>query len=142
MPDRVPSDHDAVETHRVSIERIGRTDRPRVVLPADLGLEDGDVVRFALGGDQYHALVETDLDGDLVVNHVADNSRLARERDGEDRLAAWVEAADVSLGGSAHLDVVTAGHEYGLRTPGSRVVYTTTERPSSSLSDIAENLDG
>lgn len=141
MPDRVPSDHDAVETHRVSIERVGRTDRPRVRVPADAGLEDGDLVRFALGGDQYHALVETDLDGDLVVNHVADNRRLARERDGENRLTEWVADAGVSLGGSAHFDVVTRGSEYGLRTPGSRVVYTTADQPSSSLSDIAENLD-
>lgn len=141
MPDRVPSDHESVETHRVSVERIGRTDRPRIVVPDDVGLSDGDLVRFALGGDQYHALVETDLDGDLVVNHVADNRRLARERDGENRLTEWVADAGVSLGGSVHLDVVTRGSEYGLRTPGSRVVYATTDEPSSSLADIAENLD-
>ena len=142
MTDRVPSDHDAVETRRVSLERVGRTDRPRVGLPDDLGLEDGQVVRLALDGRQYHAAVERDLDGNLVVTHAADNTRLARERDGENRLAEWVADATVSLGGSAHLDVITADHEYGLRTPGTRVVYTTTERPKGSLSDIAEGLDG
>ncbi|MFC6863578.1 hypothetical protein ACFQGE_08890 [Halomicroarcula sp. GCM10025817] len=142
MADRVPSDHDAVETHRVPIARVGRTDSPQVVLPDAVALEDGSVVRVALDGTQYHAAVERDIDGDRVLSHVADNARLAREREGENRLAEWVRDADVSLGGSAHFDVVTPGHEYGLRTPGTRVVYTTTERPNRSLSDIAESLDG
>jgi len=142
MSDRVPSDHDAVDTHRVAIEAVGRTGRPRVVLPEDTGLTDGDVATFALDGDDYEARVETSLDGDFVVTHVADNRRLARERDGENRLAEWVASAGVSVGGSAHFDVVTEGHQYGLRTPGKRVVYTATEAPDTSLSDIASDLDG
>jgi len=142
MSDRVPSDHDAVDTHRVPIEAVGRTDRPRVVLPDAVGLSDGDVITLALDGDDYEARVETSLDGDRTVTHAADNRRLARERDGENRLAEWVADATVSLGGSAHLDVVTEGHQYGLRTPGTRVVYTATEAPDSSLSDIAGDLDG
>ncbi|WP_254273066.1 DUF7112 family protein [Haloarcula marina] len=142
MSDRVPSDHEAVETHRVSLAAIGRTDRPRVHLPTALGLQDGDVVGFALDGDDFYAAVETTLDGDLSITHVADNRRLARERDGENRLVEWVADAAVSVGGSAHLDVVTAGQEYGLRTPGKRVVYTATDGPDSSLSDIAQDLDG
>ena len=95
MSDRVPSDHDAVDTHRVAIEAVGRTGRPRVVLPEDTGLTDGDVATFALDGDDYEARVETSLDGDFVVTHVADNRRLARERDGENRLAEWVASGDV-----------------------------------------------
>ncbi|MFC6756951.1 MULTISPECIES: DUF7112 family protein [Haloarcula] len=142
MSERVPSDHDAVDTHRVAIEAVGRTGRPRVVLPDAVGLEDGDVVTLALDGDDYEARVETSLDGDLVVTHVTDNRRLARERDGENRLAEWVADATVSVGGSAHFDVVTECHQYGLRTPGKRVVYTATEAPDSSLSDIASDLDG
>ena len=141
MPDRVPSDHETVETHRVPVESVGRTDRPRVVLPADLGFEDGDTLRLALDGDRYHTVVETNLDGEAVLSHVADNRRLAREREGTNRLAEWVDESDVSLGGSAHLDVVTDGTEYGLRTPGKRVVYTVTGGPDASLSDIARNLD-
>jgi len=142
MSERVPSDHEAVETHRVPIEAVGRTGRPRVVLPDDVGLDDGDAVGFALDGDDYEARVETSLDGDLVVTHVADNRRLARERDGENRLAEWVAGTSVTVGGSAHLDVVAEGHQYGLRTPGTRVVYTATEAPNSSLSDIASDIDG
>ncbi|NLV05371.1 hypothetical protein GOC83_04385 [Haloarcula rubripromontorii] len=141
MPDRVPSDHDAVETHRVPVESVGRTDRPRVTLPDELDFDDGDTVRLALDGDRYHAVVETSLDGEPVISHVADNRRLARERDGTNRLAEWVADSEISLGGSAPLDVVTDGTEYGLRTPGKRVVYTATGGPDSSLSDIARNLD-
>ena len=142
MSERVPSDHDAVDTHRVPVEAVGRTGRPRVVLPDEIDLQDGDIVTLALDGDEYKARVETSLDGDRTVTHVADNRRLARERDGENRLTEWVAEADVSVGGSAHLDVVTEGHQYGLRTPGKRVVYTATDAPDSSLSDIASDLDG
>ena len=142
MSERVPSDHDAVDTHRVPVEAVGRTGRPRVVLPDEVGLDDGDVVTLALDGDDYESRVETTLDGDLTVTHVADNRRLARERDGANRLVEWVADSTVSVGGSVHLDVVTAGHQYGLRTPGTRVVYTATDAPDSSLSDIASDLDG
>jgi len=141
VADRVPSDHETVETHRVPVESVGRTDRPRVVLPDELALDDGDTVRLALDGDQYHAVVETNLDGEPILSHVADNRRLARERDGTNRLTEWIADSDVSLGGSAHLDVITDGAEYGLRTPGKRIVYTATDGPDSSLSDIAQNLD-
>lgn len=142
MTERVPSDHDAVDTRRVPVEAMGRTGRPRVVLPDDVGLSDGDTVTVALDGDRYYAAVGTSLDGDLVVTHVADNRRLAREHEGENRLAEWVEGTAISLGGSAHLDVVTEGHQYGLRQPGRRVVYTASDAPDSSLSDIASDLDG
>jgi len=142
MSERVPSDHDAVDTHRVPIEAVGRTGRPRVVLPDDLGLSDGAVVTLALDGDDYEARVETSIEGETVITHAADNRRLARERDGENRLVEWVADATVSVGGSAHLDVVTAGHQYGLRTPGTRVVYSATDTPDATLSDIASDLDG
>ena len=141
MSDRVPSDNDSVQTHRVAIEAIGRTKRPRVLLPDTLGVSDGDVVSLALDGDTAYALVGTSIEGDLVVTHAGENRRLARERDGENRLAEWLDGTTVSLGGSAHLDVITAGHEYGLRTPGTRVVYTATDGPEPTLSDIANDLD-
>jgi len=141
VPDRVPSDHATVETHRVPLESVGRTDRPQVRLPDGLDLSDGEVVRLALDGDTAHALVETDLDGDRVVRHAGDNPRVAREREPPDRLAEWVEDGTVSTGGTVHLDVVTAGHAYGLRTPGERVVYTATDGPDASLADIAGELD-
>ncbi|MBV0924299.1 hypothetical protein KTS45_08800 [Halomicroarcula limicola] len=142
MTERVPSDHEAIETHRVTVESVGRTDRPRVALPDAVGLQDGDVVSLALDGDGYYAAVETNIQGERGIAHVADNRRLAREREGENRLAEWVADGTVSLGGSAHLDVITDGTEYGLRTPGTRVVYTSTGGADSSLADIAEDVDG
>jgi hypothetical protein len=141
VSDRIPSDHEAVETHRATIESIGRTGRPRVVLPDDCDLSVDESIVLALDGTQYHARVESSLDSDAVVTHAADNRRLARERDGENRLATWVESADVSIGGSAHFDVIRSGHQYGLRTPGRRVVYTAIEQPDSSLSSIARKFE-
>jgi len=142
VADRLPSDHDAVTTHRVTVGRVGRTDRPRIELPDSVALEDGDVVECVLDGGEYHALVETTLDGTPMIQRVADNPRLAREGEGENRLVEWFRDADVSLDGSVHLDVVTAGYKYGIRTPGERVVYSATDAPDDSLADIARNLDG
>lgn len=142
MADRVPSDHDAVDTYRARLAQVGRTGRPQVVVPDELDVAADDVLRVALDGEQYHGRVESSLDGDLVIRHVADNARLARERDGENRLAEWVDGADVTIGGSAHLDVVTEGYLIGLREPGTRVVYAATDAPDQSLADIASDLDG
>jgi hypothetical protein len=141
VSDRIPSDHEAVETHRATIEPVGRTDRPRVVLPSDCDLSADDIAVLTLAGTQYHARVETTIDSDTVLTHAADNRRLARERDGENRLVEWIETADVSIGGSAHFDVISAGHQYGLRKPGRRVVYTAVDPPDSSLSAIAREFE-
>lgn len=142
MTERVPSDHEAVDTHRVPLDSVGHTGRPRIVLPDAIALSNGDTVVLGLDGDRHYATVDTTLDGDIVIAYAAENRRLARERDGPNRLGEWVEDAGVSLGGSAHLDVVRPGHQYGLRTPGTRVVYTATDAPDSSLSDIASDIDG
>jgi len=142
VADRLPSDHDAVTTHRVTVSRVGRTDRPRIELPDSVDLDEGDVVECVLDGTEYHAIVETTTTGTRTIQRVADNTRLAHEGGGENRLVEWVRDADVSLDGSAHLDVVTAGYKYGLRTPGTRVVYSATDAPDDSLADIARDLDG
>lgn len=142
MADRLPSDHDAVETRRVTVSQVGRTGRPQVELPDDVALADGEVVRIVLDGEEYHGRAEKTLDGDRVVRRATDNARLAREDGGENRLVEWFDGGDVSFGGSVHLDVVTANYKYGLRTPGTRVVYTATDAPDSSLADIASELDG
>ncbi len=140
VADRLPSDHEAVETRRVEVASVGRTDRPRIELPADLDVAAGDVIECVLDGEQYHARVETTLDGEPMLQHAADNRRLAREGDGENRLVEWFADSDCAIGGSVHLDVVTAGYTYGLRTPGSRVVYTATDSPDDSLASIADDL--
>jgi len=103
---------------------------------------EGDVVRVSLAGDEGHARIETALDGSPVLRRVVDNARLAREDEGENRLAEWVADADVPDGGSAHFDVITDGHQYGLRAPGERVVYAAKAAPDDSLADIARDLEG
>jgi hypothetical protein len=141
MPERVPSDHESIETHRVSVSSAGGTDRPSVELP-DAVDPDGDVVRLVLDGTEYHARVDEHFAGPPAIRGAYDNARLAREpREGTNRLTEWVEQSSISLGSSVQLDVVTPGYKYGLREPGTRVVYTASEPPSSSLSQIARDLD-
>lgn len=142
MADRLPSDHDAVETYRVTVSQVGGTGRPEVELPDDVGVAEGDLVRVVLDGDEYHGRIDSALDGRLVIRRAGANARLAREGEGTNHLARWVDDVGVRLGGSVHLDVVTTGHKYGLRSPGNRVVYTATDGASSSLADIARELDG
>ncbi len=142
MADRVASDSPAVTTARVELTTSGATDRPVVTVPADAdAVPPAEVVRLVLDGDEYHAPVERALTGDdLELRGAYDTPSMARERDGENRFRAWVEAADVRVGGSVLLDEVTPEFKYGLRAPGERTVYEATEAPDDSLSSIAEDL--
>jgi len=143
VTERVPSDHDAVPTHRTHVATVGPTRRPRVPLPDAVGADPGDVVRVSLEGDSCHARVEESLEGDRDLRGAFANARLARtEGEGENRLRAWLGAAGVSAGDPLLVDVVTPGFAYGLRRPGERVVYAAADPPRSSLADIARDLDG
>lgn len=142
MADRVPSDHDTVETHRVSLATVGRTDRYRIELPETLDLAPEETVRLSFGGTEAHARLSESLDGTLELRGAFDNARVARDPEtGTDRLAAWIDDSGLGAGRSLLLDVLVAGAHYGLRLPGDRVVYTVREPPADSLSDIARGLD-
>lgn len=140
MTERLPSDHEAVDSHRVHVERVGRTSRVRVPLPSALELAEGEVLRVSLEGEPAHASVESTLSGDLAIEGASDNARLARAREGEDRLRAWAERVDLGPGDPVLVDVLTAGFAYGLRRPGERVIYGAPDAPADSLSRIAEDL--
>ena len=140
MPERVPSDHPSVETTRATLERRGRT-RARLALPDDDRFPPGPV-RLVLGGDTYHAEIERDFAGDRRITGAYDNARLAREREGENRLDEWRTGSEIDLGRSVLVDVVEPGFLYGVREPGERVVYEALESPSESLASIARSLDG
>ncbi|AQL43082.1 hypothetical protein BV210_10315 [Halorientalis sp. IM1011] len=141
MSDRLPSDHDAVETHRASLERVGRTDRPKVVVPDDASVPTDEVVRLVVDGRTCHTRIETSLQGDPEITGAYDTPTLARDpSEGENRLDEWVADANVTVGGSVLLDEVTEGFKYGLRAPGERTVYEATEKPDDGLSAIAEDL--
>lgn len=144
MPERVPSDHDAVESHRVHVETVGATSRPRVPLPGTLDVAEGDVIRLSLEGKVRHAQVTATLGGDLALAGAYDNARLARTggEGSADRLRAWLDGDGLGGGDPLLLDVVTPAYAFGLRRPGERVVYAAVEPPSDSLADIARDLEG
>lgn len=142
MTDRLPSDHDAVTGHRVHLETVGRTGRPRVPLPPAVEAADGDTVRLSLEGEGFHARVTADLEGALGIEGAYANARLARTGKGENALRAWLDSAGIEPGAALVFDVVTPGYGYGLRRPGERVTYRAVDPPSGSLADIAEGLDG
>lgn len=143
MTDRIPSDHESITSHRTHREQVGRTGRPRIPLPAALDVAVGDVIRLSLAGEEYHAQVTQSLDGGRDVRGAFFDARTARtDGEGENYLVEWAADAGLTPGDPLALDVVTPGYKFGLRRPGERVVYEATDAPSSSLSDIAQNLDG
>jgi hypothetical protein len=139
VPERVPSDHPSVTTHRAHLERSGGTRRPCLRFPVD-DVDPGSVVRLVLDGEAYHAAVTADATGP-VVRGAYDNRRMARERDGTNRLVEWARRVDRGPGDAVEVDEVVAGTLYGVRVPGTRTVYEATETPRDSLSAIAESLD-
>lgn len=141
MSDRLPSDHDAVTSHRIHLDSVGRTNRLRIPLPEAIRIDADELLRLSLAGAEYHAQVGTTLAGDHCLEGAFDNDRLARTSDGENRLAAWLADIDASAGDPLLVDVVTEGFKLGVREPGKRIVYTATEPPSDSLADIARDLD-
>jgi hypothetical protein len=146
VTERIPSDHETVESHRVRLAAVGRTGRPEVELPAEVDddLAAEDVVRLFVGGDEYHARVERALDDSLVVRGAYPNARLARTDGAEgasDALAAWRDDRGLEPGDQLLLDAITPGFAYGLRTPGQRVVYPDRQEPAGALGDIASDLD-
>jgi hypothetical protein len=143
MSDRLPSDHPSVTTLRASLARSGGTRRPCLRLPDEAreGVDAGAFVRLVLDGTDRHARVAAD-DRGLLVRGAYDTKPAARARDGPNRLVEWADAHGRAPGDAVELDVLDAGFQYGLRVPGERVVYTTTDRPDASLSAIADRLDG
>ena len=139
MTERLPSDHDAVASHRVQLERVGRTNRIRVPVPDPLDPEPGTVVRLSLEGEACHGRVTETLEGAPTIAAARDNARLARADEGPDRLAEWTTDHDLSAGDPLVCDVLTEGYAYGLRRPGERVVYSAPDAPDDSLSAIARD---
>ncbi|AUX09668.1 hypothetical protein AArcSl_2043 [Halalkaliarchaeum desulfuricum] len=142
MPDRLPSDADAVSTTRAHVDRFGGTRRRCVRLGEELDVSDGDLVRLVLDRKTYHSRVHADANG-LLLRGAYENRRLARSpTEGDNELRAWLEEVGKQPGDSLEVDEVVAGELYGLRIPGSRTVYSVTRGPASSLSEIARDLDG
>ena len=131
---------DGVDTVRAEIVESGALDRPKVRLPD--GTAPEGVVQIDADGSTYHAPVVVALDGDLELRGLYDNARMARERDGDNRLAAWVDEKGLAPGRTVLVDVVVDGQQYGLRAPGEEAVYRVVDSPDDDLASIAEDLDG
>lgn len=144
MADRITHDNPAVTTVRTTVTEQGAMGRPVVTVPADAAVDlSPGVVRLALDGTEYHALVERPLTGDgLRISRAADSPDDARNGDGRDRLREWIESGDARIGGSVLLDEVEPDFKYGLRAPGERAVYDATEAPDENLASIAEDVEG
>jgi hypothetical protein len=140
VPERVPSDHPSVTTFRTHLRRSGGTTRPCLRLPDDAAVAAGDPIRLVLDGDEFHAPVTADTAG-LVVRGAYDNRRMAREREGTNRLIEWADAVGREPDDAVELDEIVAGTLYGLRVPGTRTIYAATETPRDSLRSIAESID-
>lgn len=142
MVDRVGSNHPTVTTLRGRLARRGGTRRPAVEVPEVErdALPAGGTVRLVVGGSERHAPVG-ERGGTRAILGAYDNARQARERDGEDRLAGWVEARGLDFGRTVLVDVVEPGEVYGLRAPGEEAVYEVVRGPADSLRRIAEDLE-
>ncbi|MFW6435167.1 MAG: DUF7112 family protein [Halovenus sp.] len=141
MTDSIPSDHAAVDSHRVELESVGRTSRPQLPLPAAVDCAVGDVVELTVFGDRLYAEVVSNLSGESTIEGAFANRRLARANEGENLLRTALDDRGFGPGTTLVFDVVTEGHAYGLREPGSRVVYEAADPPNSSLTDIARSLE-
>ncbi len=140
MPERITSD--GVETIRATVKRSGGTRRPEVHLPSNRADElPESPIRIVIGGTEYHAPIVSGADG-VVLRGAYANARRARERDGTDHLAGWIDNRGIEFGRSVLVDVVVPGEEYGLRAPGDEVVYTVRQGPPTDLQDIAGDLAG
>lgn len=142
MADRVGSDNPTVTTVRATLVRRGGTRRPAVEVSSagDVPAPDDDQVRLSIDGRWRRAPVRVD-EGTWTLLGAFDNARMARERDGTDRLVAWVEAEGFSIGRSVLVDVVEPGAAYGLRAPGEEAVYESGQGPAEGLRRIAEDLE-
>lgn len=138
MSERVSSEHSSVSTYRAELVRHGPTRRPLVQLPAEVDI-DATLVRVVIEEAEYFAPVQSRSQGPRFLG-AYDNARLAREREGTDRLTEWVSETALELGRSVAVDVLTPHDRYGLRQPGSRTVYEVHDHPSQSLRDIASDL--
>lgn len=141
MPDSVPSD--AVDSVRATLERAGRTDRPKITIPDDARetVPEGELVRVSIGDAVYHAQIDLAIDDSLELRGLYDNARLAREADGGNRLGEWADEKGLDFGRTVHLDLLDQGFFYGLRAPGESAVYHVPDRPDDDLADIASDLE-
>lgn len=144
MTASVSSDHPTVSSIRAAVQRHGSTRRPELRLSGEHRsiVPVGELVRVVIDGTEYHSPI-IERNGEIVISGAFDTPRVARDPTGApNRLSDWITAADIGFGRSVLVDIVVPGFRYGIRPPGTRAVYDTSEPPAESLREIAEQLDG
>ena len=138
--------HESVPTTDGTLARHGGTRRPEIRLSETSDADqfpESAVVRLVLDGSEYRTRLARSTDGAPVIRGAYETNELARNPgDGENGLPAWVDANELDVGRTVHVDVVEPEFKYGVRAPGETATYEATEPPKSSLADIAESLDG
>ena len=144
MSTRLPSDSDAIDSHRATIVRRGGSRTPCLELPpavAEVVAVD-DHLTIVIDGAEQHATVSGDNTGPLLYGAYETRKQARTTGAGPNRLGEWLRALDREIGDSVICDVIVDGERYGLRAPGARAVYTVKHEPRDSLQSIAESLDG
>lgn len=137
--DRVPSDHETVETVRVRL--VAHGPKTAVAVPTSVSVPTDDLVRVAIDGTTYHGQFEDFADGPRLTG-LFDTPTVARAPgDGTNRLQEWLSDLDQSRGQSLQLDIIESGFKYGLREPGERAIYDAPTPPDDGLASIARDLD-
>ena len=141
MPDRIASDHPSIESTRVRVTRHGGRGR-RIDVPAGI-LPEETVVRIVLDERTRFGRTVAPPTGDgRWVTGVYSSPKQARNPGNADNLLElWLDDHGTRTGGSLLLDTVEAGYAYGLREPGTRIVYQSVDRPADSLAAIARSLE-
>ena len=141
MPDRIPADHDAIESYRVHLETVGGTNRLQLPIPRSVESQSGDTCYLSLSGRPTYALIDDALTGEPVIRGSYSNRRIARERDGENLFRTWLGDRNLSSGNPVVFDVLSNGFSYGVRVPGEQVIYEPPRDRNTSLADIAKSLE-
>ncbi len=142
--DRVPSEHDVIDSYAGEIVPHGPRRRLAVAVPSSVPLPTGDVIRLRLPSDTttYFARPEAFADTDRRrlsgAFHTPDAARTPGTAD--NCLRAWLANTDLGIGRTIYIDVIEPGFKYGLRGPGDRLLYTLPNQSNSGLNDIATRL--
>ncbi len=142
---RIPSDHDTIDSYAGTVVSHGARSRAAVAIPQAIGLPEETVVRIVLGGKTgtYFSRPTTATGKmDSRLTGVFETPDAARSPStGTDALGPWLESQDLTIGRTVHIDVIDTGAKYGLRAPGQREVYETSETANTALAEIARELE-
>lgn len=142
MTDRVASDHASISTLDGTIVAHGPTSRPAIELPDETECSTGEVLRLVVDGTVRFTVPQSFAGDTVRLSGAFETPDDARSPSGAtNQLRAWLDQIDLNIGRTVHVDVIDEGFKYGVRAPGTRVVYDAPESPSDSLASIASQIE-